>query len=91
MTARATLYSNMFSTGGSVDIEDDDMGRCTIVQSKNASPQELRRRAANKLRRMADQLERKAKRKAPPDGSMVEGHQFSRTTVVPKDISNVSR
>lgn len=70
MFAKAVFYRFFERPGGTVDIEDDDMGHCTIVTSDTASAVALRRRAAKKLRRMAYQLDAEAARKAPSSGSI---------------------
>lgn len=56
MSVHATVY-RYISMGGEVAIEDGDMGSCTIASSRAVSVNELRRRAAKKLRAMADRLE----------------------------------
>ena len=57
MAVNAVAYKNAFGRGGSVDIEDDDCGRCTIVASDTLSLDRLRQQAAKKLRAMAAALD----------------------------------
>jgi hypothetical protein len=71
MSVKAVFYRNFGSSGGAVDVEDNDFGRCTIAESKTATPRQLRMRAAKKLRAMADRLEAQATRGASPEGSVV--------------------
>jgi hypothetical protein len=57
MPVQVVVYGNFQMSGGTVDVEDDDFGRCTIVTSATGAPNALRRRAVKKLREMADKLE----------------------------------
>ena len=67
MTVKAVAYSYL-ERGGTIDVEDDDLGRCVITESNTATLNQLRIRAAKKLRHMADRLEADAKHKMRPDG-----------------------
>lgn len=71
MTIKAVVYRFAIQ-GGAVEIEDHDNGdNITLVTSQSASSSELRRRAAKKLRALADNLEKDAKHRKRSDG-MIE-------------------
>lgn len=70
MAVRAKFYTYVGRPGGEIDVEDDDMGRCTIAKSDTASGNTIRRRAIRKLRAMADRLERDIATSKPATGSV---------------------
>lgn len=70
MTIRAVVY-RFAVRGGAVEMEDGNGDSFVLVESQLASYAELRRRAARKLRALADGLEKDAKRRKRPDG-MIE-------------------
>jgi len=69
VSVKAVFYKYI-EIGGCIDVEDNDHGRCTIAESRTASPTRLRLRATKKLRAMAECLEAEAKSKRMPDGTL---------------------